>query len=305
MAYTYTFKQLFDKLDWFLQQKKEGADTASKDKFRLLPYSEAKWFVSDLMRELVASAPDRYEETVTVKFYDSSDFQSEIPLDTKQTIYLDLNNPEEVDGKYLYLPQFIRSLESVYDEKQKVWYIPYDTEQEPNRYYSDRANTLVGLSDFNLTDEIKIKIVRYPKRIKNNIDETTITIMSGDYYGYMSNSFILNNASLERGDEIMLDNHKCKVLKYSDNIVYVDENFLPQDYPFSFNTDNQIVEIDDAYLRYFMLEVKRAVYARKGKALSQWEWRELVELAGKWKQSSSRLRQRTRFSISGVGYGKR
>jgi hypothetical protein len=59
------------------------------------------------------------------------------------------------------------------------------------------------------------------------------------------------------------------------------------------------------YIRLLTLDVKKKVYSRQGKGLSQFEYSEYMELKNRWSNEKGRVRKVSRVAFRGYGFGRR
>ena len=100
----------------------------------------------------------------------------------------------------------------------------------------------------------------------------------------VSSTKIYNSDSWEKGDELVL---------------------LVVDKPLDIVNDDDVVKFPDEWLRLLTLEVKRRAYSRKNKAISQYEFAELMELKKDWAKDVGKVRFVSRLAWKGKGYGRR
>ena len=289
MKYTYT--EFLDILDWELQQEKQGGDSASADKYRFLPHTQALRVVNETIKELVVISPDQFEReyTYTVVIPD------------------ELNNAKT---KHIKLPGFIFKVISYWDTEEESWRILGDSSDLDSDIVSIDSNTIYKEDGWSDGETVKLKVVAFPYEV-----EATNGTSLGDVDTYSNNVLVMDygeNPEIEAGQQIKLS------FAGQDDFYIVDQVgkkvvwslYLNKDCKFNFSPGtsltrySSIIPMPSNYIRLLVLEIKRKAYSRKGKALSQFEYSELMRLKAQWSEETSPVQQKSRIAFEGYGLGR-
>lgn len=322
MAKSTTFAELLEILDFELDQKKEVPDTAEADRFRSLPRTEAPRVINDCLKSLVKSNDSDYKEEIILHFYDSSD--EHFPLRDGEYFYIDIN--ECVNGKIFTIPKPIKELRAYilpdsYSEDTQTsgrWELFKDSSVCGGYIYSPSKDKIFNYDGWVAGYEMRVQAVLYPTDLKNSIgpiEVKTVTINADDTIDVELDSAL----AVERGDIVTFTNFHPDVYDGTYRVLYVSGVNLVLD-PItaapagaittegdaSFVADNQIIGIDDAFVRLLTLEIKKTAYSRKNKPMDTYEYIELTrERLPEWLREKGRVSTIGTLNYSGASFGRK
>jgi len=276
MKYTYT--EFLDILDWELQQEKQGGDTAQADKFRFLPHTQALRVLNETMRELAMVSPDQFEREYIYTFVESG------------TV------------KTLTLPEFILKAVSWWDETEERWKVIGDSSDLTSTIVSTSSDTIYNSDGWSQFDEIKLKVVALPPTVKTTAYTATEDSYDGKKvivgYGEAGYWDIGDLLDVNYGDRT-----SPAYLNQKDSAVTIWLDREPETSIVNI-TNNIKIQFPEKYTRLLILEIKRKAYSRKGKALSPYEFSELMKLKQQWSEESSPVQHKARIAFEGYGLGR-
>lgn len=309
-GYSYTWSALWSALDWFLNQQREAGDTADADKFRSLPSTQAKRVVNETIRSMVRNANDRYERELIFRFYDPA-----VSYEQIEHGYLNVDiTGAQISGDIFILPTRIHTLHSVLMSTGR-WERLYDASQRDSEIYSPAHNEVYNENGWSVDEPMTARVVMYPYPIRDNIAAMSTTgTPTPDADGFVELTFSSAH-SLEAGDLVTLAAFTPSTFNGNWYVVHVPSTTKIVVYTgvttavtvagtVALDTDDQIVEVEDDFIEYLQLEVKRRAYDRMGKAISPYEFSRLSKLEAEWVNCRGRVLQRSSAAFRGYGFGK-
>jgi len=307
-AYSHTYSELFQKLDWLLKQEKEGADTAAADKFRILPSTQAKTVVTETINALVDKAPGRYEREVIVRLVTPPEYKQ------PEYGYYDISTESEfVKDKILILPPRFCAVHSVLMPSGR-WERLFDSSQSNLAMYSPAHNEIYNSDGWLVDTELRMKAVMYPRPIKNNV---TVSVASAAVIGDVYLKVVTTTEhGFSYGDTVTLSNFAPNDYNGTYDIIDVPSStsfvvYLGDDYgeidevgEVILDSDDWLIEVDDSFFEYLQLEIKRRALGRMGKGMSQYEYSLMREYEQRWCDSHGRVLQKAAKYVRGYGFGK-
>jgi len=270
----HTYAEFLDILDWELQQEKQGGDTAQADKFRYLPHTQARRIINETIKELVLISQDQFEREYTYTV------------------------PSE-NMKQLRMPDFIVRVLAYWCGTTEQWQILGNSSDLASDIVSVNSDTIYKSSGWSIGEKIKLKVVAFPHELIDNDIVSFPIVLSGNSIvlessGWSSLSDVPEGSLFETNGQILTLDQKVKASR----TIYLDRGILePTD-----ELDvlpSTYIPIKDQYIRLLILEVKRKVYARKGKAISTYEYSELMKLKAQWSEETSPI-----IAFEGYGLGR-
>lgn len=326
MAKSTRYSKYLEILDYELQQKKDGADTADAEKFRILPHAEAPRIINEVLKALVQDKPEAYSKEVIFYFFDST--VAYYPLKDGEYYYIDIN--ECVEGNIFKIPNTIKEIQMfVYPgtsedttQRDGIWTPAYDSSFSINDIYAPSKDELYNVDGWNDGDELRAKVVFYPDDLKASITPVAITTATEEANaGTFSDKvyvFTLGTViDVVRGDIIFVTSAVPDDWDGTYQVAYIDEDdyycFPVSAVPdgaftsgtMGFDADDLVIGIDDGFIRLLTLEIKKVAYSRKGKAMSQEEYYELTrERRPKWVAEKGRINSTISLPMGGARFGE-
>jgi len=270
-----TYTDFLDILDYELQQEKQGGDTASADKFRFLPHSQSLRIINETYRELAMVSQDQFEMEFTHTF--------------------------TFDTKTFLVPDAIIRVLAIWEEDS--WRILGDSSDLNSSITSVSSEKITNTDLWSSGDTIRLKVVIFPPRIFS--DEITDTI---DSYTNSSITHTTAHDELEVGDiiRVVFESTRyedCIILGKTVDTLYIEYN--TEEVPVSFTNESaRNINFPKAYIKLLILDLKRKSYARKGKAMSQFDYSEFMQLKNKWINEVSRIGHVATIAFEGYGLGR-
>jgi len=323
MAKSTKYSTLLEILDYELEQQKEYADTASADRFRNLPRTEAPRVINDAIKKLVRKKDEAYTEELMLCFYDST--VEQYPLRDGENFYIDIN--ESVSDKLFTIPKPIKEIKMYIkpessgadDQRTGRWEVASDSSISGGLIYCPSKDTVYNYNGWNDGDKMRVSAVVYPVDLKNSIGAVTITALTlneDDTCGIVTGTTDMN---LSRGDIVKVagftptayNGNYVVIYKNGVNLVIKPLTAEPAGVVsalgnISFVADDLIIGIDDGYIRLLTLEIKKMAYSRKQKPLSQEEYIELVrELRPEYEADKGRVNTIGTLNYGGANFGRK
>jgi len=280
----YTYAEFLAILDWEFQQEKQGGDSAQADKFRFLPHTQALRVINETIRELVTISPDQYEREYT---------------------YVVVTKHEDEILNHLELPEFIIKVMAYWADDE--WKILGDSSDLDSEITSIDSNTIYSSTGWSRGDTIKLKIVAFPHLVIETGATVDINVTIGDnYFTFDYGDFPVD--SFPEGSLILFggeaDRYKIERKSHQALIMYLNRAVVGSSYPTINSEPSTYIPLKDPYIRLLILEIKRKVYSRKGKALANFEYSELMSLKQQWREETSPVQHKARISFEGYGLGR-
>jgi len=282
----YTYAEFLDILDWELQQEKQGGDSAQADKFRFLPHTQALRVINETIRELAVISQDQFER--------------------------EYNYTVTVDGtKHIQLPEFIIKAIAYWHSTDECWKILGDSSDLTSELVSIDSATIYNASGWAEGDVVKLKVIAFPHEViaeeesvsYDSYENNTITLNYGDSGESLmaGQKLTILDASASRYEDFLIDQRDYQVVAKLFLNKEIKANPIP---PAAITNSSNIIPIPTAYSRLLILEIKRKVYARKGKAISTYEYSELMKLKAQWTEETSPIQHKARIAFEGYGLGR-
>lgn len=311
---TTTYAQFLSDLDFELKQEKESADSADAEKFRTLPRRQAPRYINDIMKKLVRLNPSAYSEEFEIQLFDSSDGEY-YPPKLGDVIYVDMVS--NVSGNILKMPDRIYELYSIMSPFLETgrlgeWFIPFDSTVSNSSLYCPSGDSFYNSNGWASGDAFRAKACLYPDEIRGSIANVTIT--SG-VHGNPTVLTVAANTTVKRGMVVSISGATPIGYNVSNKtVLYADATKIVIDFDssslanltvgtLSFAEGNQIIPIDDGYVRFLMLEVKKAAMARKDMPLNNLEYSELMEYRREWHSEKLAINVESKLKFRGNGFG--
>ncbi len=310
----YTYTEYYSVLDWELQQVKDGGDSSSQDSFKKLPSTEAKRVINDARRELVGRNYERFEQEIIFRFYDPTE---SMPSWEDGYYNIDITDTDLISGNMFIVPSDIARFIAFKDGDSK-WQIAADSSFSTESIYSPAHNKIYNEDGWLNDDTLTAKIVKFPEEIKETITavsaSSTQNAEDAGYYGTNLWVDFATDPGFKVGDIVTFDswseaslNTDHRILyRSSDGLEYIIDTTFTATATGTVARDYSAREIDwmMEYVRLLTLDIKRKVYSRKGKALSQYEWIEFNDLLNRWVSDTGRVRQKAYIAFEGYSFGR-
>ena len=274
-----TYSDFLDVLDYELLQTKQGGDSAQADSFRFLPHTQALRVVNETIRELAMTSQDQFERELTYTFIRNT--------------------------KTFTVPDGILRVIAYWDGTNECWHMLGDS--------SDLESTITSLSSDRITnsdgwaegDKIKFKVIMFPPLVETG---TWSAVSDSNGEGYIGTAY---------GDVAVLPIGSIVTIThgdFSEESVVIGQNETYTKMYLDYNDSYSVITVSnaaarninfpEAYTRLLVLEIKRKAWSRKNKAISSYEFSELMGLKRKWENEVSPVLHRATISFEGTGIGR-
>jgi len=275
----YAYSEFLDILDWEFQQEKQGGDSANADKFRYLPHTQAERVINETMKELAMISPDQFEREYTYVF--------------------------EENQNYLTLPDFIFKTIAWWDDTYEKWRILGDSSDLTSTITSTRSGIIYNSDGWEEDNTIKFKVLVFPPLAKAWAGSTSVDITAVD--GRKVSIAGVEFGFWDEGGKVECNTPPTATTALIDEISLNGGSlWLDREFPNTPTTIEMVSEVTfpEPYYRLLILEIKRKVYARKGKALSSYEYSELMKLKAQWMEETSSIQHKASIAFEGFGLGR-
>jgi len=288
MKYTYT--EFLDILDWELQQEKQGGDSAAANKFRFLPHTQSLRVINETIRELATISPDQFEREYT--YFAFTQLSTQVQ-------------------KYLRLPDFIVKVLAYWNSTDEVWSVLGDSSDLDSDVVSIDSDTIYCSDGLSSGDSVKLKVVAFPHEVVDGAAATasfTFESITGnkivtENVEFPSDTYYPEGSLISYGT----DSPSRYVIDRKDdasNTLYLNKDVNEYSQDFFLISPSTYIPLKDPYIRLLILEIKRKVYARKGKALASFDYSELMTLKQQWREETSPIQHKARIAFEGYGLGR-
>lgn len=305
----YTYTDYFSILDWELQQESDGGDTASADKFRKLPSTESKRYINDTRRELIGKNYERFEKEIIFRFFDET---STLPSYEDGYYNIEITS-DHISGNTFIVPNDIAKF-IAYKNSSSLWLIPPDSSQFGVSIYSPSHNKIYNSDGWTAGTELTAKVIQFPEDIKETITLGAALLNEATAYPgskvlalapVTSNYQVGDLATISSSTVPAYDGSWRVLAKATSNQLVLDLDYTSSGSgDITRNYEPFEIEWPEEYIRLLTLEIKKKIYARKNKALSQYEWIEYNDILTQWKNDTGRVKQFSSIAFKGYGLGK-
>ena len=301
-----TYTEFFATLDWELQQEKETADTASADKFRSLPSTQAKRIIDETLQEMTRDSKGRFSEEVTLYFYDPA---TAIPSETVGQININLDTDVSSDTYTLTLPTIVCELVA-YKDSNDYWCSVEDSSSNEDMY-SPSQNTIYNSDGWEHGDELEVKIVRYPKPFTESGISIYGTITAANPTVYSVNTA----HDVSAGDSVVIAGVGVSNYNTTQTVTAVTSSTITTSLDSSTfgnssggtitrDTDSDTLPTQiQAWEQLLILRIKERAYARKGKAMSKFEYSKMMNLNAKYSADKGKVKSVALLNFEGHDFG--
>lgn len=317
------YSELLDQLDYELLQEKETADSASREKFRILPRSRAPQAINEELRYLCGLNDTWYTREILLEFFTHSATVLGYPLFTSETHYIDTDL--NVSDNVFTIPEHIREL--------KQYIIPgtyTEDNQRDGRWQSVAGSTISAGNIYapdkthlfnkdGWADGYKLRSIAtvFPSKVKNSIDTVEVVDVTRSAAGI----FTIETAAeinLERGDIVYISDSNPDDYNGNYTVVRVSpdrKNFVitgtdtethyVDDAVIGFNSDDLILDFPGGFERLLILCIKKKAYARKNKRMNEMEFYELTrQLMPQWINYTGQVATISVLNVGGSRIGR-
>jgi len=312
---TTKYSTFLTKLDFELKQVKESGDSADAEKYRVLPRSQTPSYVNDMMKELVRINEKAYTEEIVITLFDSSDGEYYPPRDG-EVLYVDI--VDHVNGTLLTMPDRVYKIYAIMtpinsDTRLGNWIQPFDSTVSNSTIYCPSENTIYNYDEWESGDVIRVKACLYPDDIYPEFDTVSINSATEATNCVLS---IPSNPGIYRGMDIVISGSTGGNYDGTHKVLMADSTSVTLDLDstalggiglaaeLDFEYGDQILPIDDGYIRLLLLKVKRIAYSRINKPLNQYEFSELIQtLTSQWATEKGTVTTKSKLRFKGFNFG--